>query len=164
MLFLLFFFFGAGWSGIRSDITRVAPNHDKHHRHFIGQTDEDRAENQAYEEAEYTEAAERQEGKGKQYNKDSGDVVDDLQDWLEPHDFEAKEIFEPLGEFALGGFFFVDKEEINQDATDDSEDGGDNHPDAGAFTDINHAVVIGVSWCRIHVGTIHLITPIINIP
>ncbi len=120
-----------GWLffGVFGDIFGVAPNHDEHHGGFVDETDDDGAADESDEE---TCKATTNETEGDENYEDGGDVVDNLEDWLDPHNFEGEEIFEPKKEFVFGCGFGFDEEKINQNTADDCQNGGNDTPVAGA--------------------------------
>ncbi len=92
------------------------PNHDEHHGHFVSNAYEDWSKDEAGEEHQECHAAHdthhTEESERIKDNKNGGDIVYDLQDWLNPHDFKCEKIFEPFSKFAFWFGFGFDEEEV----------------------------------------------------
>lgn len=110
------------------EVGGVAPDHDIHDEGFVDDTDNNRAEDEGEDKGKEAGA---DEGKGEEDDVDSADIVENLNYGFNPHGFEGKELFEPDKELVFGLGFSLDKEEVDQDTTDNRQDGGDGHPNTG---------------------------------
>ena len=75
--------------GVVGNILGVAPDHDEHHGHLVEDTYKYGAKDKGEEEQENACAASYQICEREENDKDGSNVVNNLQDWLNPHDFEG---------------------------------------------------------------------------
>ena len=79
--------------GVLGNVTCVVPDHDEHHGHFVKDTNDDWPKDDGEEPHEKRHTAHdikhTEVSEGVKNYKDCGNVIDYLQDWLNPHNLEC---------------------------------------------------------------------------